>query len=160
MPSSVEAAARMAIPRSGCGTPGAIDGATGSGLSSALRVHPGVSAATRLGLSVGDGDPCVVCAQLGGSDGEDGDPQELVGSRCGTSGVVDGATGYGLSGALRAHPGAAAVTRSGLSVGDGDPCVVCVGAVGVEGTVLGDAIASSGNTGIHSTVSAHLGLQF
>jgi hypothetical protein len=75
-------------------------------------------------------------------------------------GAVDGATGSGLSGALRAHPGAAAATRSGLSVGDGDPCVVCVGTMGVEGTILGDAATSSSNTGTHSTVSAHLGLQF
>jgi hypothetical protein len=41
-------------------------------------------------------------AQLGGSDNEDGDPQELVGSGCGTPGTVNGATGSGLSGTLRA----------------------------------------------------------
>jgi hypothetical protein len=81
-------------------------------------------------------------AQLGGSDGEDGDPQELVGSGCRTPGTVNGATGSGLSGTLRAHLGAAAATGSGLSVGDDDPCVVCVGTIDVEGTILGDVAAS------------------
>jgi hypothetical protein len=94
----------------------------------------------------------------GASGGEEGDTQALAASGCGTPGAIDSAMCCLYLGIVGAHPGATAAAGSSLSVGDGGPCGLSIGVVSAEGTTLGDGAASSGNAGIHSTVSEFLSL--